>query len=91
MRDDIAQRVKQALVQGLQLNINPEDIADDESLFGAGLDADSIAALEIVFALEEEFGFEVEDEELQVDLFDSVQTLTAYIEERLAVQSPMPE
>ncbi len=90
MRDDIAQRVKQALVQGLQLKINPEDIADDESLFGEGLDADSIAALEIVFALEEEFGFEVEDEELRVDLFDSVRTLTSYIEQRLAARSPMP-
>lgn len=90
MRDDIAQRVKQALVQGLQLKINPEDIADDESLFGEGLDADSIAALEIVFALEEEFGFEVEDEDLRVDLFESVRTLTSYIEGRLALQSPMP-
>lgn len=89
MREDIAQRVKQALVQGLQLKINPEDIADDESLFGEGLDADSIAALEIVFALEEEFGFEVEDEDLRVDLFDSVRTLTSYIEQRLAAQSPM--
>lgn len=90
MRDDIAQRVKQALVQGLQLKINPEDIADDEPLFGEGLDADSIAALEIVFALEEEFGFEVEDEDLRVDLFESVRTLTSYIEGRLALQSPMP-
>ena len=89
MRGDIAQRVKQALVQGLQLKINPEDIADDEPLFGEGLDADSIAALEIVFALEEEFGFEVEDEDLRVDLFDSVRTLTSYIEGRLALQSPM--
>jgi acyl carrier protein len=89
MRGDIAQRVKQALVRGLQLKVNPEDIADDESLFGEGLDADSIAALEIVFALEEEFGFEVEDEDLRVDLFDSVSTLASYIEERLAVQSPM--
>ncbi len=89
MRGDIAQRVKQALVRGLQLKVNPEDIADDESLFGEGLDADSIAALEIVFALEEEFGFEVEDEDLRVDLFDSVRTLTSYIEGRLALQSPM--
>ncbi len=89
MRDDIAQRVKKALVQGLQLKINPEDIADDESLFGEGLGADSIAALEIVFALEEEFGFEVEDEDLRIDLFDSVRSLTSYIEKRLALQSPM--
>ena len=89
MRGDIAQRVKQALVRGLQLKVNPEDIADDESLFGEGLDADSIAALEIVFALEEEFGFEVEDEDLRVDLFDSVSTLASYIEGRLALQSPM--
>ena len=88
---DVTHRVKEALVQGLQLDVEPNEIPDDEPLFGEGLAGDSITALEIVFALEEEFGFEVEDEDLQVELFDSVRTLSRYIEEKLGVQpAPSP-
>ena len=79
----IAHRVKKAIVQSLKLNIEPDEIADDESLF-EGLGADSIAALEIVCALEEEFGIEVDDEDLRVELFDSVQAMSRYVAEKLA-------
>ena len=35
--------------------------------------------LEIIFALEQEFGIEVDDEELRVDLFDSVNSMVRYV------------
>ena len=84
----ITRRVKQALVQALGLDVNPDEIDDNEPLFGEGLGADSITSLEIVFALEEEFGFEVDDEDLQVELFDSVRTLSQYIAEKLGEGPP---
>jgi len=84
----ITRRVKQVFIQALELDIDPDEIDDDEPLFGEGLGVDSIASLKIVFALEEEFGFEVDDEDLQVELFDSVHTLARYIEEKLAAESP---
>ena len=85
MRDPITpitRRVKQVFTQALELDIEPDEIDDDEPLFGEGLGADSIASLKIVFALEEEFGFEVDDEDLQVELFNSVRTLSQYIAEK---------
>ena len=82
----ITRRVKQVFVQALELDIAPDEIDDDEPLFGEGLGADSIASLKIVFALEEEFGFEVDDEDLQVELFNSVRTLSQYIAEKSAVR-----
>ena len=82
----ITRRVKQVFVEALELDIDPDEIDDDEPLFGEGLGADSIASLKIVFALEEEFGFEVDDEDLQVELFNSVRTLSQYIAEKLAVR-----
>ena len=81
----ITRRVKQVFVQALELDVDPDEIDDDEPLFGEGLGADSIASLKIVFALEEEFGFEVDDEDLQVELFNSVRTLSQYIAEKSAV------
>ena len=79
----IGRRVKQAIVDALGLQIDPNVIPDDEVIFGGGMGADSTAALEVVFAIEEAFGIEVDDEELRVDLFDSVSSLTNYVQRRL--------
>lgn len=83
----IAHRVKRTIVRSLGLEIAPEELADDEVLFGSGLGADSEATLEVVFALEAEFGIEVEDEELRVELFATIQSLVDYVGRKLGEQS----
>jgi acyl carrier protein len=45
-----------------------------------------VATLEVVFALEAEFGIEVEDEELRVELFATVQSLVDYVGQKLKVR-----
>ena len=82
----IADRVKQTVVRSLGLEITPEELADDEVLFGSGLGADSVATLEVVFALEAEFGIEVADDELRVELFATIQSLVDYVEQKLRVR-----
>ena len=72
----VATRVKTLLVQVLQIDIDPEDIADDEPLFGDGLDADSMLSLELISAIEEAVGIEVTDDELRVKLFEYVEGKT---------------
>ncbi|MBI2504161.1 MAG: acyl carrier protein [Candidatus Latescibacteria bacterium] len=79
----IVHRVKRTIVRSLELEIAPEELADDEVLFGSGLGADSEATLEVVFALETEFGIEVEDEELRVELFATVRSLVDYVERKI--------
>ena len=79
----IPQRVRQTVVRALALDIEPDELDDDESLFGEGVGADSIASLELVFALEDEFGIAVDDEELRAELFDSVRSLTRFVQEKL--------
>ena len=80
---DITLRVKRLIVEALNLQVKPEEIPDDEAIFGGGFGLDSIATLEIVFAMEDEFGLEVEDDELQAGLFDSVNALSKYVERKL--------
>ena len=80
----IAERVKELIVHTLGLEISPEELADDEILFGSGLGADSEATLEVVFALEAKFGFEVADEELRVELFATIQSLVDYVARKLS-------
>ncbi|MCC7263566.1 MAG: acyl carrier protein [Candidatus Latescibacteria bacterium] len=82
----IARRVKQMVVRSLGLAIEPEELGEDEVLYGSGLGADSVATLEVVFALETEFGIEVADDELRVELFATVQSLVDYVAQKLRVR-----
>ena len=87
---NIPLRVKRLIVKALNLQVKPEEIPDDEAIFGGGLGLDSIATLEIVFAMEEEFGLEVEDDELQAGFFDSVEALSKYVECKLLKNRALP-
>ena len=81
--ESISGRVKRTVIQSLELQLSEADIADDEVLFGGGMGLDSIGVLQIVFGLEREFGIEVTDDELRVELFDSIETVTEYVESKL--------
>ena len=81
-RKDLTCRLKETLVERLSLDRQPDEIPDDCLLFGVGLGLDSVDALEIVVAVEGEFGIRVEDGDMQeirsvnsiVDLIMSRQT-----------------
>ena len=75
----IEHRVKQVIIRTLSLEVDADEIDDEDELFGGGLGINSMATIEIIVGLEEEFGIEVPDEELRVELFDSVQTMADYV------------
>ena len=75
----IEHRVKQVIIRTLSLEVDAEEIDDEDALFGGGLGLNSMATIEIIVGLEEEFGIEVPDEDLRVELFDSVQTIADYV------------
>ena len=77
-----ARRVKELIVRRLKLEIDPATIEDHAPLFGEGLGLDSIDALELVLGLEQEFGIKVEDEEVGVKAFASVDALVDFIERK---------
>ncbi len=79
----IEHRVKQVIIRTLSLEVNAEEIDDEDALFGGGLGLNSMATIEIIVGLEEEFGIEVPDEDLRVELFDSVQTMADYVRAEL--------
>ncbi|MYD61571.1 MAG: acyl carrier protein [Gemmatimonadetes bacterium] len=75
----IEHRVKQVIIRTLSLEVDADEIDDEDELFGGGLGLNSMATIEILVGLEEEFGIEVPDEDLRVELFDSVQTMADYV------------
>ena len=71
------QRVKDIIVE--QLGVTAEQVTP-EAKFIEDLGADSLDTVELVMALEEEFGIEVPDE--QVEKLQSVGDVMKYIEEQ---------
>ncbi|HEY7370406.1 MAG TPA: phosphopantetheine-binding protein [Thermoanaerobaculia bacterium] len=78
----MAQQVKELIVRRLKLDIDPQSIDSAAPLFGEGLGLDSIDALELVLGLEQEFGIKVQDEEVGVKAFASVNALVEFIEQK---------
>jgi acyl carrier protein len=75
---DIAERVKKIVVE--QLGVK-EDEVNNESSFVDDLGADSLDNVELVMALEEEFGCEIPDED--AEKITTVQEAVDYIKANL--------
>ncbi len=84
---ELKPRIRQLIVRQLKLDIDPASIRDDAPLFGDaanGLGLDSIDALELVLGVEKEFGIKVQDEEVGVTAFASVDALCDFIRQKNA-------
>jgi len=77
----VKKTLKALLVENLSLeDITPEEIRDDEILFGEGLGLDSLDAVEIVVMLQRNFGVEVRDMKQGREIFFSIDTLARYVQ-----------
>ena len=80
----IKEKLKKLIVETLHLeDIRPEDIENDEPLFGEKLGLDSIDAVEIVFQVEQNFGVGIKNMKEGRPALQSINTLAAFIEARL--------
>jgi acyl carrier protein len=79
-QETLENEVKAAIVRCLRMPIAPEEIGTDMPLFGAGLDLDSIDALELVLELQRSFGIVVTDEQMGQKVLRSVRAIVDYIE-----------
>ena len=87
--DGIRTNLKKLIVTTLNLDgLTPERIADDEPLFGSGLGLDSVDALELVVALEKEYGISIASHEVDKSVFGSLASLAGFVERRLAESKP---
>jgi acyl carrier protein len=79
-RDQLKQRLKTLLVEGLKLEDKlPEDIDDAAPIFVDGLGLDSIDALELVVLVEEHFHVTIPDEDVGKQAFASINALADFI------------
>jgi len=80
---DIKEKLKHILIETLNLEgFTPEQIQNDDLLFGDKFGLDSIDAVEIVFQVEHHFGVKIRDMKEGRPALQSINTLAAFIEAR---------
>ena len=75
-------QLKKQIVQFLNLlSVKPEDIKDDEPLFGEGLGLDSIDSIEMIVLLSREYGITIQDPKEGRKVLVDINTMADYIEQ----------
>lgn len=73
--------LKEQIIEQLNLqDVKPEDIGDDQALFGDGLGLDSIDALELIVLLQQKYKVKLSNAEDGPRIFRSVRTIAEFIE-----------
>lgn len=79
----IKEELKKIIITELNIeDVRPEEIEDDEPLFGEKLGLDSIDAVEVVFQVDKHFGVAIKDMKEGRPALQSINTLAAFIEAR---------
>ena len=87
----LKQQLKKQIIEFLNLiSVKPEDIKDDDPLFGEarpddlvgrGLGLDSIDSIELIVLLGREYGIEIKDPKEGRKILTDINTMVAYIEQ----------
>jgi acyl carrier protein len=82
---DIEHRLSKVLLERLGDRVTAEEIQSDVPLVKDGLGLDSVALLEFVVGLEEEFDLMLDDSAVTIEHFRTLGSLAAYLHEQISV------
>ena len=77
------QSIKRILRDTLVLGDEVESLEATSPLLGAIPELDSVGVISVLTALEEEYDIVVEDDEISAAVFNTLGTLTAFLEEKV--------
>jgi acyl carrier protein len=76
----LKQEIKRLMVENLMLQVGPDDIGDNQPLFGPGsVGLDSVDALQLVVALDKAYGLKIADSDGAKRILYSVDTMAAAV------------
>jgi acyl carrier protein len=78
-------QIKNLMVENLMLQVTANDISDELPLFGPGsLGLDSVDALQLVVALDKNFGLKIRDPDVAKQILHNVNSIAEAVEQKLA-------
>ncbi len=80
MIDDIKLMLKDIL----QLGARADAFSAATPLFGSVPEFDSMAVVAVLTAIEDQFGVTIEDDEISAEVFETVGSLSTFVEQKLA-------
>ncbi len=79
------EQVKNILADVLSLGDDAKAALNEQSaLLGSIPELDSMGVVGIITALEEQFGIDVDDDEISASTFETLGTLSAFVEQKMA-------
>lgn len=84
-KQEIITKLKDLIVYELDINVKREELTDDSQLLEGGIGLDSISIVNLIVLIEKNFNIRFQDEEITMDLFSDLNTLSSFIESKYAV------
>ena len=86
--ENISLQLKQIIIAGLRIkDRTAEDLSDDQQLLGGDLEIDSIDILQLILEIERRFGIKLVDGEFDESAWQSIATLTAAVQAKVAAKN----
>lgn len=78
--EELTKKLKEEIIEALNLEeMTPEDIDENDALFGDGLGLDSIDALELIVLLDKKYGIKLANPAEGKAIFKSIATIADYV------------
>lgn len=78
--EELVKELKEEIIEALNFEgMTPDDIDENDALFGEGLGLDSIDALELIVLLEKKFGIKLANPAEGKAIFKSVVTIADFV------------
>jgi len=77
----VEQKIRDYILDNYLFTDDQSALSNEDSFLDKGI-IDSTGIMEVIFFLEEEFGVQVEDDEMVPENLDSVKNIVAYIEKK---------
>jgi acyl carrier protein len=75
--------VKTILIDTLALGPSGQQLDEHSALLGSVPELDSMAVVQLIGALEEQYGFSVDDDEISASTFATLGSLAAFVKHKL--------
>lgn len=79
----VEQKIRDYILDNYLFTDDQSALSNEDSFLDKGI-IDSTGIMEVIFFLEEEFGIQVQDEEMVPENLDSVKNIVSYIERKQA-------